>query len=190
VSAFTLLPDENRASMRLTGAANVQLGLRREFDAVISGGVFSLPPRDGTEVASELPYDLVRLLSEIPAPPLPPMPGKLGIDLAEVSLRGFSLRELRLDATTDGKAWDIQQAAAHMPGDTEVRLSGRVGNDAGAVSFLGDLAIKVERLDAFSQLWRRARDNNPLFNTPGALEGRLMLAGDAFGLSNGRLTFA
>lgn len=190
VSAFTLLPDENRASMRLTGAANIQLGLRREFDAVISGGVFSLPPRDATEVASELPYEMVRLLSEIPAPPLPPMPGKLGIDLAEVSLRGFSLRELRLDAITDGKAWDIQQAVAHMPGDTEVRLSGKVGNDAGAVSFLGDLAVKAERLDALSQLWRRARDNNPLFNTPGALEGRLMLAGDAFGLSNGRFTFA
>ena len=190
LSGYTLHPDENRAGMRLTGSANIQLGARRSFDAVISGGVFSLPPRPATEVAAELPYELVRLLSDLPPPPVPPMPGTLDIDLAEIGLRGFSLRELRLDASTDGESWQIEQAVAHMSGDTELRLSGRATNDGGQAGFRGDFSLTAQRLDALAQLWRRPGENNVLFNTPGALAGRLMLAGDAFGLSNGRLDFA
>lgn len=187
LSGYTLHPDENRAGMRLTGAASIQLGMRRSFDAVVSGGVFALPPRDATEVASELPYEFVRLLGEIPAPPLPNMPGRLGVDLAEVGLRGFALRELRLDATTDGTAWVVEQAVARLPGETELRLSGSVTNDAGAVGFRGDVSLVAARLEALSQLWKRPSENNPLFNLPGTLSGRLMLAGEAFGLSDGKL---
>ncbi|WIY51716.1 AsmA-like C-terminal region-containing protein [Devosia sp. YIM 151766] len=190
LSGYTLHPDENRAGMRLTGSANIQLGARRSFDAVVSGGVFSLPPRDATEVPSEQSYELVRLLAEIPPPPVPPMPGRLNIDLAEANLRGFSLRELRLNATSDGSAWRIEQAVAHLPGDTEIRLSGTATNERGRAGFKGDLFVSARRLDALAQLWRRPGDDNPLFNTPGSLEGRIMLAGDAFGLNNGRLEFA
>jgi uncharacterized protein involved in outer membrane biogenesis len=187
LTGYTLHPDENRAGMRLTGAASIRLGERRSFDAVVSGGVFSLPPRDATEVASELPYEFVRLLSEIPAPPLPPMPGRLGVDLAEVGLRGFALREVRVDATTDGQVWTVEQAVADLPGETELRLSGTLTNDAGTVGFRGDVSLTARRLEALSQLWKRPVENNPLFNMPGSLQGRVMLAGDAFGLSNGRL---
>ncbi|MFC3703263.1 AsmA family protein [Devosia honganensis] len=190
VSGYTLHPDENRAGMRLTGTASIQLGARRSFDAVVSGGVFTLPPRDATEVAAELPYEFVRLLAEIPPPPLPPMPGRLGVDLAEMGMRGFSLREVRLEATTEGTDWRIAQAVARLPGDTELRFSGTVTNEAGHVGLRGDLSMRATRLDALAQLWRRQGEDNPLFNVPGALEGRLMLAGDAFGLGNGRLVFA
>ncbi len=189
LSGYTLHPDENRVGMRLTGSANIQLGARRSFDAVVSGGVFSLPPRPATEVASELPYELVRFLSEIAPPPLAPMPGTLDVDLAEVGLRGFSLREVRLDASTDGADWRIEQAVANMAGDTELRLSGTASNDDGQAGFRGDFTLVSHRLDALAQLWRRTGENNPLFNRPGTLSGRLMLAGDAFGLSNGRLEF-
>lgn len=188
LSGYTLQPDENRAGMRLTGAASVQLGMRRSFDAVVSGGVFSLPPRDATEVASELPYEFVRLLSELPAPPIPPMPGRLGVDLAEVGLRGFALRDLRIDAVTDGRSWTIEQAVGRLPGETELRLSGEASNDAGVLGFRGNLSVAAARLEALSQLWKRPDEDSPLFNTPGSLEGRLMLAGDAFGLSHGRLS--
>ena len=188
LSGYTLHPDENRAGMRLTGAASIQLGVRRSFDAVVSGGVFSLPPRDATEVPGELPYEFVRLLSEIPAPPLPPMPGRLGIDLAEVGLRGFALREVRVDATTDGARWTVEQAVGHLPGETEVRFAGVVTDDGGSAGFRGDLSLEAARLEALSQLWKRPSEDNPLFNMPGALHGRVMLAGDALGLSNGRLT--
>src|SRR5690606_3419536 len=120
LSGYTLRPDENRAGTRLTGAASIQLGASRSFDAVISGGVFSLPPRDAKEDAATLPYEAVRLLSELPAPLLPPMAGRVGVDLAEVTLRGFALRNVRMDASTDGKAWEIEQFIGQLPGDTEL----------------------------------------------------------------------
>lgn len=187
---YTLHPDENRAGMRLTGTGSIQLGERRSFDAVVSGGVFSLPPRDATEVSAELPYEVVRLLSELPAPPKPLMPGTLDIDLAEAALRGFSLRELRIDATTDGSSWKIEQAVARLPGEGELRLAGTLTDDSGRAGFQGDLSLRAGRLDALAQLWRRPAEDNPLFNTAGALEGRVMLAGGAFGFNNGRLTLA
>ncbi|SMQ69965.1 AsmA-like C-terminal region [Devosia lucknowensis] len=188
LSGYTLNPDQNRAGMRLTGAASIRLGVRPSFDAVVSGGVFSLPPRDASEVAAEQPYEFVRLLLEIPAPPLPPIEGRLGIDLAEVGLRGFALREVRVDATTDGATWTVEQAVARLPGETEMRFSGTASNDGGVAGFVGDVSVVSRRLEALSQVWKRPVENNPLFNMQGSLTGRLMLAGDAFGLSNGRLT--
>ena len=190
LSGYTLQPDENRAGTRLTGAASIQLGLRRSFDAVISGGVFALPPRDATEDASTLPYEAVRLLSELPSPIIPPMAGRIGVDLAEVGLRGFALREVRLDASTDGMAWTIEQFIARLPGDTEVRASGALTSESERPAFRGQVTVNSQRLDGLATLWRKPDENTPLFNQPGSLSGRIMLVGDALGFSNGVLTLA
>ncbi|CAN7377936.1 AsmA family protein [Devosia sp. LjRoot3] len=187
LNGYTLLPDENRAGMRLTGAASIQLGARTSFEAVVSGGVFTLPPRDAEEDASLMPYELVRLLGELPAPPLPPIPGEIGIDLAEIGLRGAALRNVRVDASTNGDIWTISRAEAELPGSTKVNLSGALRNDSGVAGFNGDISITTTRLDALSQLWRKTSENSPLFNVPAELSGQVMLAGDALGFSHGRL---
>lgn len=188
LSGYTLQPDENRAGLRLTGSANIRLGAHRSFDAVISGGVFSLPPRDATEIPAELPYEAVRLLADLPAPPLPPMPGRLGIDLAEISLRGFALRNVRVEAASDGMAWSIEKAVATLPGETELQLSGQLSADGDVPGFQGQARVTSYRLDALAQLWRRPQDDNPLFNMPASLTGRVMLAGEAFGFNDGTFT--
>lgn len=190
LAGYTLQPDENRAGTRLTGAASIQLGDRRAFDAVISGGVFSLPPRDANEDASTLPYEVVRLLGELPAPPLPPLPGRIGVDLAEVGLRAFALRTVRMDASFDGDQWQVEQFTAQLPGDTTVRASGALLVDGDAPSFQGRLSVSSQRLDALAALWRKPAEDAPLFNLPGSFESQLILAGDAFGLVGGRLTLA
>lgn len=190
LSGYTLRPDENRAGTRLTGAASIQLGDRRSFDAVISGGVFSLPPRDANEDGSTLPYEAVRLLAELPAPIIPPMAGRVGIDLAEVGLRGFALRNVRLDAKTDGVSWEIEQFIGQLPGDTEIRASGQLGSEGDRPAFRGQVSLNSTRLDGLAALWRKPDADNPLFNVPGGLEGRVMLAGDALGLVGGVLTLA
>ncbi|WP_169195164.1 AsmA family protein [Devosia sp. MC1541] len=184
LTGFTLSPDQNRSGMRLTGTANVQLGETRFFDIMVSGGVFSLPPRDASEVAAEQAYEFVRLLGEIPAPPIPKMAGKLEIDLAEVGMRGFSLRNLRVEATTDGDSWTIAQAIGLLPGQTETRFSGKVTNAGGSLGVMGDIVMRAQRLDALAALWRKPSDDNPLFGVPGELHGRVRLGSDAFGLSN------
>ena len=190
LSGYTLRPDENRAGMRLTGAASIQLGDVRSFDAVISGGVFSLPPRDAKEDTSALPYEAVRLLAELPAPIIPPMAGRVGIDLAEVGLRGFALRNVRMDARTDGSAWQVEQFIAQLPGDSELRANGQLTSDSGRPAFSGEVSLASTRLDGLAAIWRKPTGDNPLFNEPGSLSGRVMLAGDAFGLVNGVLTLA
>jgi hypothetical protein len=190
LSGYTLQPDENRAGTRLTGAASIQLGRRRAFDAVISGGVFSLPPRDANEDAARQPYELVRLLGELPAPLVPPMQGRVGIDLAEIALRGFALRDVRVDASTDGTNWQVEQFIAQLPGETEVRASGQLANDNGAAAFNGEVSLDSARLDALAQLWRKPDEVNVLFNQPGRLEGEVLLGSDAVGINNGVLTLA
>lgn len=187
LNGYTLMLDENRSGMRLTGAASIQLGARNAFEAVVSGGVFTLPPRDADEDGSQMPYELVRLLGELPAPPMPPIPGQIGIDLAEIGLRGAALRNVRIDARTNGSVWTISRAQAELPGNTKVSLSGALRNDTGVVGFNGDLALSTQRLDALSQLWRKPAENTPLFNVPAELTGQVMLAGDALGFSHGRL---
>jgi F0F1-type ATP synthase membrane subunit c/vacuolar-type H+-ATPase subunit K len=188
LSGYTLRPDENRAGTRLTGAASIQLGERHSFDAVISGGVFSLPPRDATEDATSLPYEVVRLLAELPPPIIPPMPGRIGVDLAEVGLRGFALRNVRMDATSDGQTWRVEQFIGHLPGDTELRASGQLGAENKRPAFRGDVSIASTRLDALAALWRKPNEDTPLFNVPGSLTGRVMLVGEAFGFNAGVLT--
>ncbi len=187
-SSYTLQPDENRAGMRLTGAASVQLGTRRSFDAIISGGVFALPPRDANEDPTVLPYEAVRMLSEFPAPLIPPLPGRIGVDLAEVGLRGFALRNVRMDASTDGKAWQVEHFTAQLPGEAEMRASGVLQAQNGKPAFSGQASVTTQRLDALARLWRKPDEDNRLLNVAGALEAKVMLAGDALGLSQGVLT--
>ncbi|WP_375451898.1 AsmA family protein [uncultured Devosia sp.] len=187
-SSYVLQPDENRAGTRLTGAASIQMGARRSFDAVISGGVFSLPPRDAQEDATTLPYEAVRMLSELPAPLVPPLPGRIGVDLAEIDLRGVALRNVRMDAATDGRSWQIEQFQAQLPGEAQVRASGVLQGQNGRPGFGGQISISTQRLDALARLWRKPDENSPLFNLPGELDAKVMLAGDALGLSQGVLT--
>lgn len=188
LNGYSLLPDENRAGMRLTGAASIQLGARQSFEAAISGGVFSLPPRDASEDTTGRPYEIIRLLGELPAPLLPPIPGKINIDLAEIGLRGSALRNLRVEASTDGMIWTVSRADMELPGNTKVGLSGALRNDGGRIGFNGEVNIATQRLDALTQLWRKTAENTPLFNVPAEATGQIMLAGDALGFSHGRMT--
>jgi len=188
LSGYTLLPDENNPGTRLTGAASVQLGARASFDAVVSGGVFALAPRDATEDQSGEPYEVVRLLRELPAPLLPPLPGRIGVDLAEMNLRAFSFRDVRLDAQTDGKTWSVEQFLATLPGNTRVRAEGELSIQDQHPGFTGEVSIAAQRLDALAQLWRRAGEDNPLFNLPAAYRSQIILGADALAFTNGVFT--
>ncbi len=188
VSSFDLSPDENQPSTRLTGAAVLNLGAGRNFDVVLSGGVVALAPRDARQEEEDAPYELVRLLNDLPAVPVPPMPGRIGIDIGELNLRAFSLRNVRLDAATNGQSWQLDTFSGDMPGATELRLGGSISNDEGRLGYDGQLRITSERLDVFSQMWRTPDPDNPLFNLPGELTVNLSLAGGELGLANGVLT--
>lgn len=185
---YTALPDENRSATRLTGAAELKLGKDLSFNAVVSGGVIALPPRDATTELTDPPYELVRLLGETPLPPVPSIPGTIGMDITELNLRAVSLRDLRLDAATDAHGWTIKDFAATLPGGTKVGLSGSLSAADGHPAFTGGVTLDTDRLDLLAGLWRKPSADNPLFNVPGGLRADVALAGDMLTVSNGRLT--
>lgn len=187
LSDYIVIPDENRAATRLLGAAEVALGADMSFNAVISGGLLALPPRDATAEQAIEPYELVRMLKELPLPAKAGIPGTIGVDVSEVNLRSFSLRNVRLDATTGKDGWTVQQLTGELPGDTTLTLAGDVTTSTGRPEFAGTLSLKSKRLDALSTLWRKPAEGNPLFGMPGSIEARVDLVGETVSVSDGRL---
>ncbi len=190
LSSYTLLPDENRGATRLTGAAELKLGDGMAFNAVLSGGVIALPPRDATQELTDPPYELVRLLGETPLPPIPGIPGTIGLDVTELNLRGVSLRNLRLDASTDANSWTITDFAATLPGATRVGLTGNLSVVDGRPIFAGGITLDSQQLDRLAALWRKPPAGNPLFNMPGSLSSDVALSSDRLSLSSGTLVVA
>ena len=190
LTEYTVLPDENRAATRLTGAGELKLGKGMAFNAIVSGAVLALPPRDATTELTDPPYELVRLLGETPLPPIPPIPGTIGLDIAELNLRAVSLRDLRLDAETDAKSWAIKDFGATLPGGTKVGLTGNLSIVDGHSIFAGGVTLATDRLDLLASLWRKPADNDPLFNMPGSLSADVALSSDALTLSSGTFVVA
>jgi len=164
LTEFALQPDENRAGTRVNGAIDIRLGEERSFDAVVSGGVVSLLPANVLSKSEEDPYALVDLLTKLPAPPaFGNISGHLSVDITELGLRSISLRDVRLDATTDGQDWQIETLSAKLPGDSDATLSGSLIDAQGQAAFDGTLSLSTDRLDALARTWRAFGDSNPLF---------------------------
>jgi len=187
LSDYVVIPDENRAATRLLGAADVTLGQGMAFNAVISGGLLALPPRDATAEQAVEPYELLRLLRELPLPASVGLPGTIGVDIAELNLRAFSLRNVRLDATAHDGGWTVKRFTGGLPGDSTVALSGEIALATGRPEFAGRLVLQSGRLDALATLWRKPADGNPLFGMPGAITADLNLVGETLSISNASL---
>lgn len=188
LSDYTALPDENRPTTRLTGAAELMLGKQASFNAVISGGTVALPPRDATAELSDPPYELIRLLGELPLPPVPPIAGKVGLDLTELNLRGLAVRGLSLEAATDGKGWTVESLNAGLPGDTTVNLTGTLTAAGTHPAFAGTLKVESKQMDRLAALWRKPAAGDPLFDLPGTLSANVTLTTDQLVVSSGLLT--
>lgn len=187
LESYTMTPDENRPATRLTGVATVDFGTEWKFDAALSGGVVALAPRDAATQEAEQPYELVTLLGALPEIPMPAIAGQINIDIAELNLRAFAVRDVQVNAQTDGQTWTLNSVLASMPGETLLSAAGTLGHQDGRPTFDGELVVESERLDALSLLWRRAREANPLFNMPGSLAGTLNIGKHGVSLSNGKL---
>lgn len=187
LTEFTLLPDEDQAAVRLTGAASLLLGENPAFNASVSGGVVALLPPRVTEEGPQR-YELLRLLADMPEPIIPPLPGRLALEVSELGLRGVSLREMELDATTDGEVWTVERFSGRLPGDTTIGLTGTLGRAAGWPAFDGTLSVSARRLDALALLWTRREEGNPLFGMTGTLDGHIRLVNDRLSLADGIFT--
>jgi hypothetical protein len=184
---YSAVLDENRAASRLTGAFGVTLGASPTFNLVVEGSTFALPPRDMTADSGVSPYELVRLLNEIGLPPVPSIPGTVGLSLSEADLRAVVLRNVRVDATAREGVWQIDGFSAVLPGNSALEVSGTLSQRAGRPSFSGDMSLASSRLDALVQLWRRPPADNPLSGLRGEYAAQVALVGETLSLSSGRL---
>lgn len=187
-SNYTVTPDENRPATRLTGTAEVSLGVAPRFNAVISGASLALPPRDATVETGVRPLEVVRLLAELPAPPMPPIPGTIGVGINEVNLRAFTLRNLRVDATQQDGAWQIRQLSAALPGNSLVSLTGTLTPVSGRTSFAGRVTVSTPQVGVLAQLWRAGRNEQALLGVGARFESTVALVGETLSLSRGKLT--
>jgi uncharacterized protein involved in outer membrane biogenesis len=135
LSAFMLVPDENRGATRLAGSATIELGAKPRFTASLTSSVLSTPPPDVTKDQGPQPYAFARLLRALPVLPVPPIPGELTAEADEIDLDTLSLANASLGARTDGKTWAIKTFAAQLPGGTNLQLSGNVTTPGGRTSF-------------------------------------------------------
>lgn len=186
-SNYEVIPDENRTTTRLSGAASIKLGVGMSFKVVVTGGLMTLPPRDATKETGPQPYELVRLLGELPAPPVPPIDGDISVSVTQLDLRGTALRNVHLDAWAHDKVWTIDSFGGELPGGTELTLKGDLYGVADMPEFVGSLDIASKRLDALSTAWRKPAPGNPLFNLSGSLSADIRLVDRKLGFSNGRL---
>lgn len=184
LSDYTVTPDENRAATRLLGAAEIKLGQGRSFNAVISGTSLALPPRDATVEGIVTPYELVRLLAELPLPPQLDFPGTIGVDIADINLRAVSLGNVLLDAEARNGAWQINSFTAQLPGATALKVNGRLSVVAGRPNFSGTVSLATERLETLAALWRKPVDGNPLLGLPASLSARVALVGETLSVDD------
>jgi uncharacterized protein involved in outer membrane biogenesis len=185
LTEYTLQPDENRAGTRLTGAVDVRLGENREFDVVLSGGVVPLLPDDALSATADDPYALVSLLSQLPAPPaLGNVSGHVSVDVTELGLKALGLRNVLLDAKTDGQNWTVESFSAKLPGDTLLSLSGELISAQGNAAFDGRFSMETERLDALARSWRAFGETNPLFGAKASLVGDVDFSNSGATFSN------
>jgi len=185
---FTLVPDENRAVTRLTGSATVDFGPTPSFAATLTGGALDMPPRDATTEQGPQPYELVRMLGELPAVPVPPIAGTVSVSADELGLRSFALQKVGLLASTDASKWSIKRFSGQLPGGSNVLLSGDLNAPDGRPNFSGTLSIATDRLDTLATLWRKPAPDNPLFNMPGSFQSKVSLLGQTMALTDGQLT--
>jgi len=172
LTEYTLQPDENRAGTRLTGAVDIRLGTSRSFDVVVSGGVVPLLHNDALRSSENDPYALVSMLTQLPAPPtLGNIAGTVSVDVSELGLRSLALRNVLLDANTDGENWEIESFSARLPGDTLMTLTGDLIDAQGNAAFDGKFSLETERLDALARSWRAFGETNPLFGAKATLVG-------------------
>ena len=111
----------------------------------------------------------------------------LGLDIGELNLRAVSLRDLRLDAATDGTGWTIKNFTASLPGSSKMTLSGKLQAVDGKPIFAGSVILDSQQLDRLAAIWRKPPAGNPLFNKPGSLSADVALSSDTLTLSSGTL---
>lgn len=176
-TAMTLGFGPAERQFTLEGAGSLALGDHPRFDAVLGARQADLDRAlgDGEEGQASL-SDVLTRIGEFSRKP-PPIPGRLGIDLARVVVGGNLVDDVSLEVSWDGDQWRVGEASASLPGNTSIGLAGDlVPADAdNPPIFNGAVRIATSRGQVFAD-WLGA-DLKPYTGwLAGAVDGRADLA--------------
>jgi large subunit ribosomal protein L24 len=181
---------EERA-IKLGGTAELKLGAKPRFDAVLSARQLDL---DRALLASDAPQRtpvaLLRSLTDaVSAFAQPPVPIKIGLGIDSATLGGAPLIGLRGDIRAEAGAWSLDTLEFRAPGATQVRASGDLKLAVGALEFAGPASI--DSADPKTLIaWLEGRLDAPRA-TVGALRARgdVTLGGDRLAVDDLRAEF-
>ena len=173
---YIIVPDENLPATRLSGAANIDLRNKREFNAIISGSIISLGFHSAISKTEDKTYALLRFLREFTLPFIPAISGQVGIDMLELDLGEITLRDVRIDARTDGKNWFIDNFSSLLNGKTVFALDGKLSKRNDSPIFDGNFLLEGKQLEMFAKKWRNKDKANSSFNIPFSVFGQVQLS--------------
>lgn len=137
-------------SVTFAGAANVALGARPGFDAVLSARQLDLDRLLGS--GTEAPVNartVVSRLGETLDPDLFPIPGRLALDVDSIVLSGGLVEALSMDIGIDGRTWTIERAVAAAPGGTDIAVAGGLAFEGDAPVFSGAVRVNAAQSTVF-----------------------------------------
>jgi len=158
--AFQYGPDER--AVNFTGKAELAFGDHPHFDGEVSALEVDVDRAIAApDVTRRPPLLVLKSFLETIVPVLkPPLPGKIRIALAGLTLGGTTMQSLRGAVSFDASGWSLDDFELRAPGLTAVTLRGRFDATAHEVSFTGPGA--VESADADTLLaWLGGRGAQP-----------------------------
>ena len=181
-------PDDR--AIKLSGGANLTLGLKPKVSAVLSSAQIDLDRVLALPEGRQRPLAAAKTLAEsVIAASRLPIPAALNINAESVTLGGATLMRVGADLKADADGVDIKSLDLRAPGMTQMRLSGRLGTASTGVQFVG--STKVEANDPRALVaWLTERNDEPAASTgPLRFGGDVTLGGDAITIEGLKVEF-
>ena len=159
-AVFQYGPDER--AVNFTGKAELAFGDRPHFDGELSALEVNVDRAlAAPDVTRRPPLLVLKSFVETVVPVVrPPLPGKLRVGIAGLTLGGTMVQSLRATVSFDDAGWNLDDFELHAPGATALTLRGRVNATAHDVSFSGPGAIEAADADTLLA-WLGGRGAQP-----------------------------
>jgi len=178
---LTLTVADNVRPQTVTGTASITRGAQPTFNVQMAGDWFNADPFLSAGSNETLPEALNSGLRSFREAIGGAAEGRLRLSVAQLMLRGDDLRDVSLDINHSASGLDITSLRALAPGDSDIRLSGRVNAASEAANFEGAGEISGSSLSRFLKWSGGFKDDaNPALAKNFALKGKVSLNGHEF----------
>ena len=130
-------PDER--GLRLSGRGSVKLAPEPRVELALESRQLDLDRIAGENRPRTPAAMLAQFADRFSMRAAPPVAGRVALDLRGVVLAGDVVQDVRIEAEPQAGGWRLAKAAARLPGDTSVSLSGAIAFADAAPGFAGPL---------------------------------------------------